>query len=65
MRVLREVLVLAVLVVVLVYAARQLEGVNAGRAESGVPPLMETVKKLLGWEDSKRGAAPNPVIPSE
>ena len=65
MRVLREVLVMAVIVLVLVYAARQLEGVNAGRAESGVPPLMESLKKLLGWEDSKRGTAPNPVTPSE
>jgi hypothetical protein len=56
---------MAVIVLVLVYAARQLEGINAGRAESGVPPLMESLKKLLGWEDSKRGTAPNPVTPSE
>jgi hypothetical protein len=65
MRVLKEVLVLAVLVLVLAYAARQLEDVNAGRMESGVPPLMESLKKLLGWYDSKGGTAPNPVTPSE
>lgn len=51
MRVLKEVLVLAVIVLAFAYAARRLEGVDAGEITAGVPPLMQTFKQMLGWDD--------------
>jgi len=50
MRVLKEVLVLAVIVLLLSFAARQLEGLDAGEIETGVPPLTKAIKQLLGWD---------------
>lgn len=60
MRVLKEVLVLAVIVLVFAYAARRLEGVDAGHMTAGVPPLMQSIRQMLGWEDGKRERAPEP-----
>ena len=64
MRVLKEVFVLALIVLVLAYAARQLEGVDAGRMTAGVPPLMDTFKQMLGWEDKRHERAPDRHAPS-
>jgi hypothetical protein len=64
MRVLKEVLVLAAIVVVLAYAARQVEGLDAGRLDAGVPSLMQTLKDLLG-SDSAEKSAPKPGGPSD
>ena len=54
MRVLKEVLVLAVIVVVLAYAARQLEGMDAGRLDAGVPSLMQSLKDFLGADSEQK-----------
>lgn len=64
MRVLKEVLVLAVVVVVLAYAARQLEGMGAGRLDAGVLSLMQSLKDFLR-ADSEQKNPPKPAAPSE
>lgn len=46
MRVLKEVLVLAALVLVLAYAARFLEGIDAGRIHAGVPSMSELLSAI-------------------
>ena len=52
MRYLKEVLVLAALVVALAFAARQLEGVDAGRIDAaGVPSFTEMFHRLIGSDD--------------
>ncbi|BAQ17774.1 hypothetical protein [Methyloceanibacter caenitepidi] len=53
MRILKEVLVLAVIVLVFAYAARRLEGVDAGEISAGVPPLMQSFRRMLGWDDGR------------
>ncbi len=65
MRVLKEVLVLAAIVGVLAYAARQLEGLDAGRLDAGVPSLMQSLEQLWGSEDSAEKKKPEPARPSE
>lgn len=62
MRVLKEVLVLAALVLLFAFAARQLEGIDAGKIESDVPPFTRALKQLLGWGDrgEKAPEAPAP-----
>jgi hypothetical protein len=64
MRVLKEVLVLAAIVVVLAYAARQVEGLDVGTLDAGVPSLMQSLKDLLG-SDSAKKSAPKPAGPSD
>lgn len=64
MGVLKEVLVLAVVVVVLAYAARQLEGMGAGRLDADVLSLMQSLKDFLG-ADSEQKNPPKPAAPSE
>ena len=64
MRLLKEVLVLAAVVVVLAYAARQLEGVDAGRLDADVPSLMQSLKQLWGSDDSAE-QKPEPARPSQ
>ena len=64
MRVLKEVLVLAVIVVVLAYAARQLEGLDAGRLDAGVPSLMQSLKDFLDPESPEK-SAPKTAAPAE
>jgi len=58
MRILKEILVLAVIVLVFAYAARQLEGIDAGELETGVPPLSKTLEQLFGWDEDPREARP-------
>lgn len=67
MRVIKELLVLAVIVLVFAYAARRLEGVDAGHMTAGVPPLMQSLRQMLGWEDGNPKSAPgrNPSKTSE
>ncbi|WP_108683423.1 hypothetical protein [Methyloceanibacter sp. wino2] len=65
MRVLKEVLVLAVIVLVFAYAARRLEGVDAGEINAGVPPLMQSVKQMLGWDDGPREKASKHAAPAK
>ncbi|ODR98590.1 hypothetical protein AUC68_09295 [Methyloceanibacter methanicus] len=52
MRILKEILVLAIIVLVLAYAARQLEGLDAGEIDPRVPPLTTTLKQWLGFDDT-------------
>lgn len=65
MRVLKEVLVLAIIVLVFAFAARQLEGVDAGKMDSGVPPLLKSLKQGLGWGQDGGGTAPARDAPSD
>ncbi len=65
MRVLKEVLVLAIIVLVFAFAARQLEGVDAGKMDSGVPPLLKLLKQSLGWDENGRGTTPAPDAHSD
>ena len=50
MRILKEVLVLAIVVLGLAYAARFLEGVDAGRIHAGVPSITELLSAV--WSPS-------------
>lgn len=50
MRVLKEVLVLAALVLALAYAARFLEGIDAGKIHAGVPSMAELLSAF--WSPS-------------
>ena len=65
MRVLKEVLVLAIIVLVFAYAARQLKGLDAGELETGVPPFTKVLKQQFGSDEDGRGTKPKPVAPSE
>ena len=65
MRVLKEVLVLAVIVLVLAYAARQLEGFDAGKMETGVPPLSSIIEQLFGWVKGETGKTTPPAQPAK
>ena len=59
MRVLKEVLVLAALVFALAYAARFLEGIDAGRIHAGVPSITELLSAFWspgGDEPAARGS---------
>lgn len=64
MRIFKEVLVLAVIVLVFAYAARQLEGVDAGELDSGVPPLMQSLKQFLGIEEAGSGTPSESSAPA-
>ena len=44
MKLVREIVVYAVLILAFAYAARQLEGVSVGRIESDVPSLFKFLK---------------------
>jgi len=44
MKLLREILVYAVVIIAFVYAARQLEGVSLGRVQSDVPSFLKFLR---------------------